>query len=164
MCAGSVSAGLLYGTVIEDLTFAALNESLCLPVEVKKRTGEGLDRAHRAGPGTAKRTADRLFEYWASLVIEKRHRDIVESLADKIELAFKSNSIMVRGKGAVRGVGLTVLYLPAGNEPGDGALSAMGLILHIPVTVPLERNSTKKADEEEGGQVDEMELLARFIR
>ncbi len=100
---------MLHGAAIEDLTLAALNESLCLSVEVEERAGEGLDRAHRAGAGTAKGTADRLFEYWASLVIEKRHRDIVESLADKIELAFKSNSIMARREGAVRGVSLPVL-------------------------------------------------------
>ncbi len=103
-----------HGAAIEDLTLAALNESLCLSIEVEERAGEGLDRAHRAGAGTAKGTADRLFEYWASLVIEKRHCDVVESLADKVELAFKSNSIMARREGAVRGVSLPVLYLPVG--------------------------------------------------
>ena len=94
----------------------------------------------------------RLFEYWASLVIEKRHRDIVKSLADKIELAFKGNSIMVRREGAVRRVGLAVLYRPVGDKPGDGALSSLGLVVNVPITVSLERNGTERTDEEKAAR------------
>ena len=164
ICPGSLSAGLLHGTVIEDLAFSGLNKTFCLPVKIKDWAGKRLDRTHGAGTGTIKGTADGLRNYCASLVIEKRHRYIVKSLADKIELAFKSNSIMVRREGAVRGVSLTVLYLPVGDKLGDGALSSLGLLVKVPITVPLERNSTKRTDDEESDQVGEVELLARFIR
>ena len=105
-----------------------------------------------------------MLKYCASLVIEKRHCYIVISLADKIELAFKGNPIMVRRKGAVRGVGLTVLYLPVGDELRDGALPSLGLVIKVPITVPLERNGTERAGDEKSDQVDKVELLARFIR
>ena len=158
-----MSAGLLHRTVIKDLAFAALNKAFCLPVKIEEWAGKGLDRAHRADPGTAEGTADALFEFCASLVIEKRHCYIVISFADKIEFAFKSNPIMVRRKGAVRSVGHTVLYLPVGDELGDGALSSLGLVVKVPITVPLERNGTERAGDEESAEVDEVELLARFI-
>ena len=72
---------------------------------------------------------------------------------------------MVAGrKGAVRGVGLTILDLPVGDELRDGALSSLGLIINIPITVPLERNGTKRTGDEINHNVDEAKLLARFIR
>ena len=104
-----------------------------------------------------------MFKRWASLVIEKRHRYMVKSFADKIEFADKGNSIMARREGAVGSVGHTVLYLPVGDKLGDGALSSLGLVIKVPITVPLERNRTKRTDEEEGDQVGEVKLLARFI-
>ena len=74
--------------------------------------GKGSDRAHRADLGTAEGTADALFEFCASFVIEKRHYYIIIAFADKIELAFKGNSIMVRRKGAVRSIRHTILDIP----------------------------------------------------
>ena len=155
---------MLHGTVIKDLAFAGLSEAFCLPVKIKDWAGKGLDRAHRPILGTAEGTADALFKCCASLVIEKRHCYIVVSLSDKIELALKGNSIMARRKGAVRGVGLTVLYLPVGDKLCDGAPPSLGLVVKVPITVPLERNGTERTDDEVSGQVDEVELLARFIR
>ena len=71
---------------------------------------------------------------------------------------------MARRKGAVRRVGFTVPYVPVGDEPGDGALSSLGLVVNVPITVPFERNSAERTDEEEGDQVGEVELLTPFIR
>ncbi len=85
---------MLHRAVIKDLAFAALDKAFCLPVEIEDWAGKGLDRAHRADLGTAEGTADALFEFCASLVIEKRHYYIIIiiiiiiSFADKIELAF----------------------------------------------------------------------------
>ena len=89
-------SGLPYGTVIKDLALAALNKTFRLPVKIGDRAAKGPDRAHRADLGTAEGTADALFEFCASLVIEKRHCYIIISFADKIELAFKRDPIMVR--------------------------------------------------------------------
>ena len=89
-----------------------LNKAFCLPVKIEDWAGKGLDRAHRADQGAAERTANALFEFCASLVIEKRHYYIIISFADKIELAFKGNSIMVRRKGAVRSIRHTILDIP----------------------------------------------------
>ena len=114
--------------------------------------------------GTVEGTADALFEFCASLVIEKRHYYIIISFADKIELAFKGNSIMVRSKGAVRCVRHTALDLPVGNEVCDDALPTPGLAVKVPITVPFERNGTERSGDEESAEVDEIELLARFIR
>ena len=50
-----MSAGLLHGTVIEDLAFARLNKTFCLPVKIKEWAGKGLDRAHRADSGDCQR-------------------------------------------------------------------------------------------------------------
>ncbi len=46
------------------------------------------------------------------IVIEKRCYYIVISFADKIELAFKGNPIMVRRKGTVRSIRHTILDIP----------------------------------------------------
>ena len=127
-----LSAGLLHGTVIEDLALVALNEAFCLPVKIKEWAGEGFDCAHRADTGTAEGTADALFESWTSLVIEKRHCYIVKSVIDKIELTFKGNSMMVCRKGAVRRVGLAVSYLPVRNKLSNGALSSLALVVKYP--------------------------------
>src|SRR4030042_4944463 len=95
---------LLHRAVIKDLAFAALNKAFCLPVEIENWAGKGLDRAHRADLGTAEGTANALFEFCASFVIEKRHYYIIISFAAKLKLALKGNPIMVRRKGAVRSV------------------------------------------------------------
>src|SRR5208283_5332895 len=84
ICAGPLLAGLLHGTVIEDLAFARLSKTFCLPVKIKEWAGKGLDRAYLADLGTVERTADGLFKCRASLVIEKRHCYMIKSLADKI--------------------------------------------------------------------------------
>ena len=42
---GRSSAGLLHGTVIEDLAFAGLNKTFCLPVKIKDWASKGFDRA-----------------------------------------------------------------------------------------------------------------------
>jgi hypothetical protein len=162
--AGSGSAGLLHGTVIEDLAFVPLNYAFCLPVKIKEWAGKGLDRAHRASLGTVEGAADGLRIYCASLVIENRHRHIVISLFHKIEFAFKRNPIMGRCEGAVRSVGLTVLYRPAGNKLCDGAMPSLGLVVNVSITVPRERSAAEGANDEVSGEIDEMELLARFIR
>ena len=140
-----------------------MNKAFRLPVKVEDWFGKGPDRAHRADLGTAEGTADALFEFCASLVIEKRHYYIIISFADKIELAFKGNSIMARRKGAVRSVRHTVPDLPLGNELCDGALPSLGLVVNVPITVPLERNGAERAGDEESAEVDEVKLLARFI-
>jgi hypothetical protein len=93
---------LLHGAFIKDLTFAALDKAFCLPVETGDWAGKGLDRANRADLGTAEGTSDALFEFCASLVIEKRHCHILISFVKKIEIAFKGKPIMVRCKGTVR--------------------------------------------------------------
>jgi hypothetical protein len=102
----------LLHSAIKDLAFAALNKTFCLPVEMKDWAAKGLYCTHRADRGTAEGTTDALCEFCASLVIEKRHYYIIISPADKIELAFKCNPIMVRRKGAVRSVRHTAFDLP----------------------------------------------------
>ncbi|MDP3261115.1 MAG: hypothetical protein Q8M34_11140, partial [Thermodesulfovibrionales bacterium] len=71
------SAGLRHSTAIKDIAFAALNKAFRLPVKVEDWFGKGPDRAHRADLGTAEGTADALFEFCASFVIEKRHYYII---------------------------------------------------------------------------------------
>jgi hypothetical protein len=92
---------LLHRAVIKDLAFAALDKAFRLPVEIEDWAGKGLDRAHRADLGTAEGTADALFEFCASLVIEKRHYYIIIiiSFADKIELAFANLDFKVLHNG-----------------------------------------------------------------
>ena len=160
----SVSAVLPHGTVIKDVAFATLNKAFCLLVKIEDWAGKGLDRAHRADLGIAKGTADALFEFCASLVIEKRHYYIIISFADKIEFAFKGNSIMVRCEGAVRSVRHTVLDLPVRDELCDDALPSPGLVVNVPITIPLECNGAERASDEKSAKVDEIELLARVIR
>jgi len=155
---------LLHRAVIKDPAFAALDKAFRLPVKIEDWAGKGFDRAHRADLGAAEGTANALFEFCASLVIEKRHYYIIISSADKIELAFKGNPIMVRRKGAVRSVCHTVFDLPMGDELCDGVLSSPGLVVNVPITVPLERNGTERAGDEESAEVDKIELLARLIR
>lgn len=71
---------------------------------------------------------------------------------------------MVRRKGAVRSLRHTGLDLPVGDELCNGTLPSPGLVVKVPITVPLERNGTERAGDEESAEVDEILLLARFIR
>ncbi len=91
-------------------------------------------------------------------------RYIIISLADKIELAFKSDPIMVRRKGAVRSVCHTVLDLPVGDELCNDSLSSLGQVVNVSIAVPLECKSTEGACGEESAEVDEIELPGRLIR
>src|SRR4030042_4934009 len=155
---------LLHRAVIKDLAFAALDKAFRLSVKIEDWAGKGLDRAHRADMGAAEGTVNALLEFCASLVIEKRHYYIIVSFADKIELAFKGNPIMLRRQGAVRSVHHTVLDLPVGDELCDGTLPSLGLVVNVPITIPLDSNGTERAGDEESAEVDEIELLARLIR
>jgi hypothetical protein len=121
--------GLLHRTVIYDLAFAALNKTLCLRVKMREWAGNGLGRAQRTDLGFAEGTADVLFEFCASLVIEKRHYYIIIAFVDKIELAFEGNPIMVRSQSAVRSVRHAVLDLPVGIEVSDDARPSPGLVV-----------------------------------
>jgi hypothetical protein len=125
---------LLHRSVIKYFASVALNKTFCLPVEIEDWFGKGRDRAHSADPGAAEGTADALFEFCASLVIEKRYDNIIVSLADKIEPVFECNPIMLRCKGAVRSVRHTVFYLPVGDEVCGSALPAPGLVVKVPIT------------------------------
>ena len=160
---------MLHSAVIKDIAFAALNKAFRLSVNIENWFGKGPDRSYRADLGTAEGTADALFEFCASLVIEKRHYYIIISFADKIELAFKGKPIMVCRKGAVCSLRHTVLDLPVGDELCDGALPSLCMEVNVPITVPLERNgadernSAERAGDEESAEVDEVELLARFL-
>ena len=155
--------GLLHGTVIEDLAFAHLSKTFCLPVKIKDWAGKRLDRVYHADLGSVEGTADGLFKLCASLFIEERHRHIVKSLAHKIELAFKGYSIVASSKGAVQSVGFTVSNLPVRDELRDGAFPSLCLVIKITITVPLKGNVTERAGYEKSSNVDKIELLARFI-
>lgn len=120
---------LLHRTVIYDLAFAALNKAFRLPVKMGEWTGKGLSRAQCTDLGLAERTADALFELCTSLVIEKRHYYVIITFADKIELAFEGNPIMVRSKSAVRSVCHTALDLPVGIEVSDGVRPSLCLVV-----------------------------------
>jgi hypothetical protein len=99
-----------------------------------------------------------LLEVCASLVIEKRHCYIIISFADKIELAFKSDPIIARRKGAVRGFHNTVLNLPVRDKLCNGALPSLGLVINVSEQVRLERNGiddrAERANDEECAEVD----------
>jgi len=45
-----------------------------------------------------------------------------------------------------------------------GALPSTGLVVKRPIPVPLERNGTKRAGDEESTDVDEIEVLACLKR
>ena len=130
---------LLHRAFIKYLAPAALYKSLCLPVKIGDGSDKGFHRAYRVDPGTAEGTADPLFEFCASLVIEKCHDDIVILLADKIELTLQCNPIMVRRKGAVRRCCHTVFDPPVGDELCDGAPPFPGLVVNVPITIALDR-------------------------
>ena len=70
---------------------------------------------------------------------------------------------MVRRKGAVQSIGLTVSNLPVRDELRDGAFPSLGLVIKIPIAVPFKRNGTERAGYEKSANVDKIELLARFI-
>ena len=137
-------AGLLDGTRVKDLAFAALNEFLCPSVKVHERAGKRLRGAHCADVWMAQGAADVLFEHRASVVIEKRDGSVIVSLADKVELAFEGHSIMARCKRAIHGVSLAAFDLPAGDERCDGTASPLGLIIKIPVMIPSEGNGSER--------------------
>lgn len=100
ICAGSVSAGLLHGTLIKDLTLAALNESLCLSVEIEEWPGEGLDRAHRAYTGAPMgRSLPRCVPLEELGVLsQSRLRHCLVSLSCSRSHFFRDNSFADRGQ------------------------------------------------------------------
>ena len=88
--------------------------------------------AHRADFGTFEGTCYALFEFCASLVIEKRHRYIIISFAYKIEIACKCYPIMVRGKGAILSLRYSVIDLPGRNKLCNISLPSHGLYHKLP--------------------------------
>jgi hypothetical protein len=155
---------LSHSADIKYLAFATLNKALCLPVKVGKWAGERLVHIYCTDLGLTEGTADALFEFCASLVIEKRHSYIIIPFSDKIEPAFKGNPIMRSGKGAVNCFSHAILDCPVGDKLCDFTLPTPSLVVKITIMVPRERNVTERAGDEESSQVDEIEFLARFVR